>query len=96
MNYNALMLFPHKLSIMTFDPIKLPSYDIFPYFVSQRNSQQRYIYISFLPPFLEGISVILVIWSGGKNEKKNFSLCWLLVLTLLTDEKGEKCYKMVI
>jgi hypothetical protein len=32
MNYNALVFSLYELQIMTLDPIKLPSYNTFPYF----------------------------------------------------------------
>jgi hypothetical protein len=62
MNYGALTLFPHELPTMTLDPIKLPSDDTFPPFVSQMDSQRRdNFFFSIFAPTLEGISVILVI-----------------------------------
>jgi hypothetical protein len=62
MNYSALTLFSHELSIMTLDPIKLPSDDTFLPFVSQMDSQRRdNFFFSIFAPTLEGISVILVI-----------------------------------
>jgi hypothetical protein len=61
MNYGALTLSPYELPIMTLDPIKLPSDDTFPPFVSQMDSQRRDNFFSIFAPTLEGISVILVI-----------------------------------
>jgi hypothetical protein len=47
---------------MTLDPIKLPSDDTFPHFVSQIDSQWRdKFFFPIFAPTLEGISVILVI-----------------------------------
>jgi hypothetical protein len=60
MNYGALTLSPHELPTMTLDPIKLPTDDTFPPFVSQIDSQRRDKF-SIFAPTLEGISVILVI-----------------------------------
>jgi hypothetical protein len=51
MNYGALTLSPHELPTMTLDPIKLPSDDTFPPFVSQMDSQRRdNFFFPFLPP----------------------------------------------
>jgi hypothetical protein len=46
-NYNALTLSPHELSTMTFDLIKLLSYDTFSISVSQKDGQQRKIFFFF-------------------------------------------------
>ena len=37
MNYSVLTLFSHELLTMTFDPIKLPSYDNFSSSINQRS-----------------------------------------------------------
>ena len=77
MNYSALTLSPNELLTMMFDPIKLPSYDTFSHFVSQRDGQWReqFIFFSIFAPTLEGYKYHFSDLKLGKNGKKNFSLC---------------------
>jgi hypothetical protein len=41
MNYSVLTFFPYKLSTMTYDRMKVQSYDTFPSPVSQMDGQRR-------------------------------------------------------
>jgi hypothetical protein len=75
MNYNTLILFFHKLSIMILDLIKLSSYDTFSHSVSQRDGQRREnFFFSIFAPTLGGYKCHFSDLKCGQKWKKKFSL----------------------
>ena len=74
MNYGSLTLFLYELSTIILDPIELPSYDTFPIFVSQMDSQRREIFFSIFALILGGYKCHFSDLKWGQKWKTKISL----------------------
>ena len=81
--------FSYKLPTMTFNPIKLSSYNNFPLSVSQRNGQWRDNFFPIFVPILGGYKCYFIGLKWGKNGRKKKTLHWPLILNPLIDGMGK-------